>query len=114
MLRQSLTIFAEWRREGLADGVTLSVNVSARQVRESSFADEVLRLLAEFDIPPKLLVIELTEHALVDLRAAHDILGRLRTTGVRVAMDDFGTGYSSLTQLRTLPVDQLKLDRSFS
>ena len=59
-------------------------------------------------------MIELTEHALIDLRVAHPVLERLRAAGVRISLDDFGTGYSSLTQLRSLPVDQMKLDRSFA
>ena len=114
VLQQAVAQLAEWRAAGLAQGLTISVNVSARQVRDPDFADEVLALLISEQVPPESLVIELTEHALIDLRLAHPPLTRLRDAGVQVSLDDFGTGYSSLTQLRTLPVDQIKLDRSFT
>jgi EAL domain-containing protein (putative c-di-GMP-specific phosphodiesterase class I) len=71
-------------------------------------------MLRAADVSPDLLIIELTERALIDLRLAYPSVARLRNAGVWVALDDFGTGYSSLTQLRTLPVDQIKLDRSFA
>ena len=71
-------------------------------------------MLRAADVSPDLLIIELTEHALIDLRLAYPSLARLRRAGVCISLDDFGTGYSSLTQLRTLPVDQIKLDRSFA
>jgi diguanylate cyclase (GGDEF)-like protein len=99
VLRQAVAQLAEWRAAGLAQGLTISVNVSARQVRDPDFADEVLALLISEQVPPESLVIELTEHALIDLRLAHPTLTRLRDAGVQVSLDDFGTGYSSLTQL---------------
>lgn len=74
----------------------------------------ILELLRAQQVPPESLIVELTEHALVDLQIAQTTLDQLRDVGVRVSLDDFGTGYSSLTQLRTLPVDQIKLDRSFA
>ncbi|GAY18658.1 bifunctional diguanylate cyclase/phosphodiesterase [Mycobacterium sp. shizuoka-1] len=114
VLRETIEMLARWRADGLARDLTMSVNVSPRQVREPGFAEEVLRLLDTSGLPPESLIIELTEHALVDLRVAHPTLARLRDAGVSVSLDDFGTGYSSLTQLRTLPVDQIKLDRSFA
>ncbi|WP_445167814.1 putative bifunctional diguanylate cyclase/phosphodiesterase [Mycolicibacterium sp. Dal123E01] len=114
VLRETIKTLARWRADGLALDLTMSVNVSPRQVREPGFAEEVLHLLDAAGLPPESLIIELTEHALVDLRVAHPTLARLREAGVSVSLDDFGTGYSSLTQLRTLPVDQIKLDRSFA
>ncbi len=114
VLQEGISALAQWRAAGLAHKLTISVNVSARQVREAGFADEVLAMLHGAHVPPECLVIELTEHALIDLKIVHGTLGQLRDAGVRVSLDDFGTGYSSLTQLRTLPVDQLKLDRSFA
>ncbi len=113
VLQEGIETLARWRAGGLATGLTISVNVSARQVREAGFADDVLALLLAANVPPDSLIIELTEHALVDLGASQGALTRLRDAGVRVSLDDFGTGYSSLTQLRALPVDQIKLDRSF-
>jgi EAL domain-containing protein (putative c-di-GMP-specific phosphodiesterase class I) len=114
VLQEGITQFAQWRAAGLAHGLTISINVSPRQVREPGFADEVLRLLRTQGLPPDTLIIELTEHALIDLRVAQPVLEQLRAAGVRISLDDFGTGYSSLTQLRSLPVDQMKLDRSFA
>lgn len=113
VLQEGIANLARWRASGLAQGLTIAVNVSARQVREVGFATEVLALLNAEGVPPDALIVELTEHALVDLRVSHGALTQLRDAGVRVSLDDFGTGYSSLTQLRTLPVDQIKLDRSF-
>ncbi len=114
VLKEAIQRLAGWQAAGLAHGLTMSVNVSARQVREPGFADEILELLRVHGVPPESLVVELTEHALIDLLVAYPILGRLREAGVYVSLDDFGTGYSSLTQLRTLPVDEIKLDRSFA
>ena len=114
VLQEGIATLAQWRACGLAEGMTVSINVSARQVREPGFAEEVLAMLTADGVPPESLIIELTEHALVDLRVAQAALDQLRDAGVKVSLDDFGTGYSSLTQLRTLPVDQIKLDRSFA
>ncbi|MBJ7339233.1 EAL domain-containing protein [Mycolicibacterium sp.] len=114
VLQEGISTLAQWRASGLALGLTISVNVSARQVREPGFADEVLNLLYSEGVPPEALIVELTEHALIDLRVAYPTVAQLRDAGVRVSLDDFGTGYSSLTQLRTLPVDEIKLDRSFA
>jgi EAL domain-containing protein (putative c-di-GMP-specific phosphodiesterase class I) len=114
VLQETVDRLVEWRASGPAEGLTISVNVSARQVREPGFAQEVLDMLRAADVSPDLLIIELTERALIDLRLAYPSVARLRNAGVWVALDDFGTGYSSLTQLRTLPVDQIKLDRSFA
>ncbi|MGY4708629.1 putative bifunctional diguanylate cyclase/phosphodiesterase [Mycolicibacterium sp. CBM1] len=113
VLQEGIATLACWRRAGLADKLTISVNVSPRQVREPGFAAEVTSLLRSEGVPADALVIELTEHALIDLKVAQAALDELRDQGVRVSLDDFGTGYSSLTQLRSLPVDQMKLDRSF-
>ena len=114
VLQEGVALMAKWLARGVGAGLTISVNVSARQVREPGFAEEVLALLRAEDVPPEALIIELTEHALIDLRVAHTVLDQLRAAGVRISLDDFGTGYSSLTQLRSLPVDQMKLDRSFA
>jgi diguanylate cyclase (GGDEF)-like protein/PAS domain S-box-containing protein len=97
-----------------SEQLSVSVNLSARQLRESSFADDVLRVLRESDMAPTSLILEVTESVLVeDIERASAILSQLRGEGIRIAIDDFGTGYSSLSYLRTLPVDIIKLDRSF-
>ena len=114
VLAEALRALVRWQRTPGFEQVTVAVNVSARELLETDFADAVLAAIDEAGAEPGRLVLELTEHALVDVRAAHPMLSRLRAAGVVVSLDDFGTGYSSLTQLRILPVDQLKLDRSFT
>lgn len=99
-----------------ADGlpVKVAVNVSTIQLMHSDFAAMVETVLAETGANPKYLEIELTESILVqDTEQAMSVLGRLRSLGVSLSIDDFGTGYSSLQYLRNLPVDTLKIDRSF-
>jgi diguanylate cyclase (GGDEF)-like protein/PAS domain S-box-containing protein len=103
---------ADWRNRGLA--ITVAVNVSARQIAKDRLADRVAGLLAEHGLPASALQIELTETALLtapDL--ATETLNRLREMGVIIAIDDFGTGYSSLARMRRLPIDLVKIDRSF-
>ncbi|WP_203905573.1 EAL domain-containing protein [Virgisporangium aliadipatigenens] len=96
-------------------GVAVTVNLSAHQLHEADFADRVLAAMESAGVPGRALIIELTESTLItDAGTALDDLRRLRTHGVRIAVDDFGTGYSSLSYLMTLPVDVLKLDRSFT
>jgi EAL domain-containing protein (putative c-di-GMP-specific phosphodiesterase class I) len=93
---------------------TLSVNVSPHQFQQDGWADDVARALASAGLEPRRLVLEITESVLaVDTDSASRRLGQLRDLGVRIAIDDFGTGYSSLGYLRQLPVDILKIDKSF-
>jgi diguanylate cyclase (GGDEF)-like protein/PAS domain S-box-containing protein len=93
---------------------TISVNVSAKQLTQPGFDEIVLATLADARLPADRLVLEVTESALVDeLDVGVKALVQLRARGVRVAIDDFGTGYTSLSHLARLPVDELKVDRSF-
>lgn len=102
----------KWLRED--PGFTVSVNVSALQMLENSFIEELGALLAREHYPCKNLVIELTETCSVqNIHAFGERFQQIRSMGVRVAMDDFGTGYSSLEYLKTMPVDIVKIDRSF-
>jgi diguanylate cyclase (GGDEF)-like protein len=104
-----------WRRDGLVGPeFTLSVNVSARQLDRAALVAEVEEALAAAGVEPSALCLEVTETALIaDLGHAASVLGAIRELGVRVSIDDFGTGYGSLGLLQHLPVDELKLDRSF-
>jgi diguanylate cyclase (GGDEF)-like protein len=112
VLRHALTQCREWIDAGI--DVSVAVNLSARHVQDPRCPDDVLDALAATSLPADRLVIEITENAVLgDPRTALDVLTRLRAEGVRVALDDFGTGYSSLTQLKDLPVDEIKIDRSF-
>jgi diguanylate cyclase (GGDEF)-like protein len=103
---------AAWRRQGCNLG--MSVNVSARQLDQPDFVQEVADALAATEIDPATLTIEITETVLMrDPEAAARRLAEVKAAGVRIAIDDFGTGYSSLAYLRQFAVDALKIDRSF-
>jgi diguanylate cyclase (GGDEF)-like protein/PAS domain S-box-containing protein len=94
--------------------ITMSVNVSGRQLQHPPFAADVAAVLASTGLAPELLTLELTESVLMqDAEAATAVLVELKSLGVRLAIDDFGTGYSSLNYLRRFPIDELKIDRSF-
>jgi diguanylate cyclase (GGDEF)-like protein len=95
-------------------GFEMNVNLSASQLGNPALIDEVRDVLTRTGLAPQLLVLELTETvALTDLVESARVLGGLKTLGVRIALDDFGTGFSSLSHLGTLPVDVVKIDRSF-
>jgi diguanylate cyclase (GGDEF)-like protein len=99
---------------GIEGGPHLSLNLSPVQLQDEELANRILKVLEETAFPPSRLEIELTEAALVtDLDAARAILSALREKGVRISLDNFGTGHASLLQLRQLPFDKLKIDRSF-
>ena len=102
-----------WQDAGLPP-VIMSVNLSARQFRQESFVKVVTQILHETGLKPEQLEMELTESMLMhNANAAISILGGLKSLGVRLSLDDFGTGYSSLSYLSRLPIDTLKIDRSF-
>ncbi len=112
VLEEACRQAAAWSAEGLELGI--SVNVSAYQLNRREFAEDVHRALQSSGIAPSSLTLEITETALVrDVPAACERLEEVKALGVRVAIDDFGTGYASLSHLQRLPVDILKIDRSF-
>jgi diguanylate cyclase (GGDEF)-like protein len=103
---------AAWRAEGW--DVNISVNLSGRQINSPRFPESVAAALAESDLPPEALILEVTERVLVEEGGLLvQRLSDLRRLGVRLAIDDFGTGYASLAYLRGLPVDIIKIDPSF-
>jgi diguanylate cyclase (GGDEF)-like protein len=110
VLGQACTQAREWHER---DGISLTVNVAAHQLREADFVERVRAALAEGGLPATALVLEVTESTLVADAESTARLDALRADGVRVAIDDFGTGYSSLAYLVHLPVDVLKIDRTF-
>jgi diguanylate cyclase (GGDEF)-like protein len=115
VLDRALADLARWRRESApGTSVTVSVNVSAVQVRDPGFLNALIEALARWNVPAESLVLEITETALLaeDERVTAD-LAALRELGLHIAIDDFGTGYSSLDYLRRHAVDVLKIDRSF-
>jgi EAL domain-containing protein (putative c-di-GMP-specific phosphodiesterase class I) len=114
ILRTALRQGVAWDQQyGSAAPREIGVNVSARQLREPGFADDVRRALAETGFDPERLVVEVTETAVFDGGVALDALHSLVGLGVKIALDDFGTGHSSLGLLRTCPTDTLKVDKSF-
>ena len=115
VLREACAQLRRW--EPLIAGrpsFSMSVNVSTRQLADPVFPTLVTTVLSEFDVDPSRICLEITETALLqDLDTADEALRRLRAIGVRIAVDDFGTGYSSLSHLKLLPIDVVKIDRSF-
>jgi diguanylate cyclase (GGDEF)-like protein len=94
--------------------VPVSVNLSARTLQDESFPDDVTRLLDSYGVPASGLCLELTESSIMaDPERSRSMLNRLSEAGIRLSMDDFGTGYSSLSYLSRLPLDEIKIDRSF-
>jgi diguanylate cyclase (GGDEF)-like protein/PAS domain S-box-containing protein len=114
-LREATLQLASWSRAGIDSERTLrmAVNASGRHVNTAAIVTDVEAALAESGIAPQRLEVEVTETALVDNALADLHLAAIRALGVRVAIDDFGTGYTSVGQLPHLPVDTLKIDRSF-
>ncbi|WP_415906384.1 EAL domain-containing protein [Neptuniibacter sp. QD72_48] len=112
VLREAVRQCSSWWKLGYE--VPVAINVSAKQMQRRDIAEEILEVLEEFQLPSRLLSVELTEtsflHCLEETRVAINIL---RTAGVRIAIDDFGTGYSSLSYIRNMSLDVLKIDRSF-
>jgi diguanylate cyclase (GGDEF)-like protein/PAS domain S-box-containing protein len=115
VLRQSLVQLGQWRHntQRFSD-LSLSVNLSARQLTSKTLVDEVSSALAEAGVSAGALWLEITETALMaDVKAATVALRELRSLGLHLSVDDFGTGYSSLTYLKRFPVEAIKVDRSF-
>jgi EAL domain-containing protein (putative c-di-GMP-specific phosphodiesterase class I) len=114
VLETACAQLALWARQPARAHLDLSVNVSVRQFRHPDFIDEVMRCVRRAGIAPERLKLELTETLLADDRdAAVAKMRQLKAMGVRLSVDDFGIGYSSLSYLKRLPVDELKIDRSF-
>jgi cyclic di-GMP phosphodiesterase Gmr len=103
---------AQWQRQGLP--LRVAVNLSARQLVDDSIVEDLAQVLQHNQLTPCLLDFELTESSLIeDEKRAREVITRLRQLGAQVHLDDFGTGYSSLAQLARIPLDAIKLDKSF-
>ena len=102
---------SEWAKLGLTP--RLSVNAAPRELRRSEYVESLAAALERHGIEPARIVVEVTESAAMDETAARGPIGRLHELGVGVAIDDFGEGFSSLSRLRQIPVEQIKIDRSF-
>ncbi len=115
VLRESCAQMARWSQKfEVEPPLTISVNLSAKQLSEDDLSSDVERILAATGLDARLLKLEVTESAVLENReAATRTLNRLKTHGIKVCLDDFGTGYSSFSYLHQLPYDTLKIDRSF-
>jgi diguanylate cyclase (GGDEF)-like protein len=112
MLRTACREVSEWHKDG-AD-VRVAVNLSGHPFQRPDLLDRIQEVLAETGLPPFMLQIEITETlAMQDAELSQSVLRGLKELGIRIAIDDFGTGYSSLSYLTTLPIETLKVDRSF-
>ena len=114
MLQQALAVLQRWATQAHTSALHLAVNLSARLLYQQGFVDRLLLLLDQSAVEPRLLKLELTETLLLDdMPAAIERMNLLKARGIRFSIDDFGTGYSSMAYLQKLPLDQLKIDRSF-
>ncbi|GAA2557653.1 putative bifunctional diguanylate cyclase/phosphodiesterase [Mycolicibacterium diernhoferi] len=114
VMRTACGEFARWRANGVGLDAVLRVNVSPVQLVADGFAESVATIVAEFGLPPGSVCLEITESIVVqDIEVTRVTLAKLHDAGVQVAIDDFGTGYSVLSLLKSLPVDALKIDKSF-
>jgi len=106
---------ASWCKAGLLDSLEhVAVNLSASQTRAPGLMDDIRAILEETQLPHGLLELEITEGVMMDnVHANVELMRRLQETGIHLSIDDFGTGYSSMSYLKRLPIDQLKIDRSF-
>jgi diguanylate cyclase (GGDEF)-like protein len=112
VMREAVRQCGQWLRDGLR--LQVSVNISARDLMNRELPGEVAGLLEEHGVPPALLCLEITESGFMeDPGNAQKVLDRLAELGVRLSIDDYGTGYSSLSYIMKLPVQELKIDRSF-
>ncbi|MCX7902205.1 MAG: EAL domain-containing protein, partial [Burkholderiaceae bacterium] len=114
VMREACRARQVWRSLGL-EVPPLAVNVSGVQLRQHGCVERLLQILSEYEVAPSEIEIEVTETGLLDTSAiARENLLRLRNAGVKLALDDFGVGFSSLSHLRDLPIQRLKIDRSFT
>jgi EAL domain-containing protein (putative c-di-GMP-specific phosphodiesterase class I) len=114
VLREACEQLRKWQLKYPDPGLTMSVNISARQFNQPDLIGQIEQVLEETGINPRSLWLEITESVVIDnVEAATEMLERLRRLGVGLSIDDFGTGYSSLSSLHSFPISTLKIDRSF-
>ena len=114
VIARSIAQLAAWQRLAPATPLTMHVNISGRDLARKSLPGHVLQTLQQHGVAPRTLTLEITETTLMQrVDVALETMNRMRESGVRFSIDDFGTGYSSLAYLSTLPIDSLKIDRSF-
>ena len=105
---------ARWKQNGINDKISVAINLSAREFKDTELVKNIHRKLADYAIDGERIVLEITESLFMeDKESVLRIMNQLRNLGIRFAIDDFGTGYSSFSYLQDLPIDYLKIDRSF-
>ncbi|MZQ82745.1 EAL domain-containing protein [Paenibacillus sp. 5J-6] len=112
VLREACRQMKEWHRGG-GPLIPVSVNLSSQQFHQTNLAMYIKEILAETELEPQYLELEITESMMMDASVSRSILNELTESGIRISLDDFGTGYSSLSYLKLLPIHKLKIDRSF-
>jgi diguanylate cyclase (GGDEF)-like protein/PAS domain S-box-containing protein len=112
VLREACKQSKEWEEDGLGI-IPVAVNISVRQIKDGGFVEMVKETLSDIQFEPERLELEITESIMQDFEKSTNVLNELKEVGVIISMDDFGTGYSSLNNLRHLPIDSIKIDKSF-
>lgn len=113
VIEESVRIYAGWKQK-YHYPLIISLNVSAIQYKQADFIDKVVQILEKYDVSPSEVELEITESILIDdFQEITEKLAILREIGIKISLDDFGTGYSSLSYLKGLPIDTLKIDKSF-
>ncbi len=113
VVEESVKQYSKWRKE-YGVSLILSINISARQYQRDNFVDSLLQVLDKYDVEPSEVELEVTESILIDdFDAFYEKLKILKDHGIRISLDDFGTGFSSLSYLKKLPINTLKIDKSF-
>ncbi|MBP3476645.1 MAG: bifunctional diguanylate cyclase/phosphodiesterase [Lachnospiraceae bacterium] len=113
VIEESLKAYAQWKKK-FHYPMIISLNISAIQYKQPDFIDKVLHILKKYEVSPYEIELEITESILIDdFEEITEKLAVLRDIGIKISLDDFGTGYSSLSYLKGLPIDTLKIDKSF-
>ena len=113
VLEEGISKFAKWKKN-YEHPLILSLNISAIQYRKADFVGQLLKIIEDYDVSPSDIELEITESILIeDFNTVVNKLHILKNCGVKLSLDDFGTGYSSLSYLKGLPIDTLKIDKSF-
>ncbi|MCM1056510.1 MAG: bifunctional diguanylate cyclase/phosphodiesterase [Firmicutes bacterium] len=113
VVEESIRQYAAWRKQ-FGFPFIMSINISALQYKREDFVDSIVGILSRYEVRPSEVELEITESVLIDdFKAVYEKLKILRNYGIRISLDDFGTGFSSLSYLKKLPIDTLKIDKSF-
>jgi len=114
VLHQACTVLKKWQSDHKTEHLTLAVNLSAQQIWQEDFTENIISIIEQYNLDHTKLILEITESVLLqDINDAIEKLFILKDYGLYLSLDDFGTGYSSLSYLKSLPIDEIKIDKSF-